>query len=628
MNMKKTLTAALLLGSANVSLATPFGPGTDLGMLNDYYYYLENPSDGRAEHEATGGGLYTLGSDKTWSSLVFRNSFGSTPAVFDLRGNTLTLTGCDAQQKPFYFGSQAESTVVISNGTVNIVYSPEMYPWTLTENKYADRKGGVWGRGKGTLVIAKDGKLSSDTALTTSSSGNRLVVQDGGDLDAPVYPWGGSDTRIVFEKGAKFSRISSYVSSGSFPANIWYESGYVSNVFEFCDEKLLSDAGVVQLNPGSYPKAGSFHCGIALRSSDFDYTLNALGFSSGAAPVLFEILDGAKLNVSKTQIQFGSLPAMSGSRINVAGSGSMLSSPLDYPLIIGSSANCSNGLICVSGGGVLDFTYGTVKIAGNDAAGADWNAIEVASGGTMKAKAVVIGFPSNDGNRLVAVGNGTSVKFSGALTIRSPKTQNKGHILRVADGAEVSVGGVIGLGSASGTAGGSSIELFDGAFLTNEVQTIVYGPGCRIKVADSTYVSRQFKIGTESAASETEVEISGRDALMKSTDWGTVFANGANVRIEVPEGGFAEAPLQAIGDSYISFDASCAVTIDATDFMKGSRGIATTLLISSEKSAVSGQDVLNAARIVPEGRVSLKWSADKKKLYLRRNNLGMSVSVR
>ena len=628
MNMKKTLTAALLLGSANMSLATPFGPGTDLGTLNDYCYYRNNPSEGRAEHEATDGGSYTLSSDKTWSSLVFRNAFGPTPAVFDLGGHTLTLTGCDAQQKPFYFGSQSESTVVISNGTVNIVYSPETYPWTLSEDKYADRKGGVWGRGKGTLVIAKGGKLSSDTALTTSSSGNRLVVQDGGDLDAPVYPWGGSDTRIVFEKGAKFSRISSYVSSGSFPANIWYESGYVSNVFEFCDEKLLSDAGVVQLNPGSNPKSGSFHCGIALRSSDFDYTLNAIGFASGAAPVLLEIFDGAKLNVTQTQMQFISLPAMSGSRINVAGSGSKFSSPLSDPLIIGVKDDCSNGLLCVSGGGAVDFTSGTVKVSGNNASGADGNAIEVLSGGTMEAKSVVIGYTLNDGNRLVASGNGTTVKLSGALTINSPKTQDKGHLLRVGDGAEMSVGGMIVLGSASGTAGGSAIELLNGAFLTNGAQTIAYGPDCRINVSDSAYISRQFKIGTEASASGTEVVISGRDALMKSTDWGTLFANSAKIRIEVPENGFADAPLQVVGDSYISFDASCTVTIDATEFMKGPRGIATTLLISSEKNAISGQTVLNAARIVPEGRVALKWSADRKKLYLRRNNLGMAVSIR
>ena len=52
MNMKKTLTAALLLGSANVLLATPFGPGTDLGTLNDYYYYRNK--HGECEYKSNG----------------------------------------------------------------------------------------------------------------------------------------------------------------------------------------------------------------------------------------------------------------------------------------------------------------------------------------------------------------------------------------------------------------------------------------------------------------------------------------------------------------------------------------------------------------------------------------------
>lgn len=652
--MKKLLTCLLTLALAGRLFATQFLSGTDLATLPDYDYYVANPSEGRSNHEAKSGGLYTMSADRTWSGLLFNDAFGTTPAVFDLGGHTLTLTGCDAIQKAFYFGSQAESTVVISNGTISIVYDPVTYPWTQGEDKYTSRRGGVWGRGNGTLVIAKGGKISSGTgndtamALTTAFRHNRLVVQDGGDLDAPVYPWGGADSRIVFEKGAKFSRISSYVSSGgSFPGqNIYYESGWTSNVFELCDEKLLQDVGVTQLVPGLNAKAGSFHCGLALRSSDFDYSVNAVALNSnGKAPILFEILDGAKLTVTEVEMQLSPATGMSGSRLNVDGVGSKLTSRSANALSVGVAANCSNGLVCVSNGGAVDFdTYaGAVNVGCTT--GADGNAIEVLSGASFGAQSLVVGRSGNRGNRLTVDGASSVVSLNNALNVGKLESDSYGggeHVVRVSNGAKLTVGGDTTIGGAakgcrlaveganvvlnsSFTLGGTSayamtnaVRLLAGAILTNNAVFIVRSEGCELMVSNSTFVSKQLKIGTEANAVGTHVTVAGRNAILKSTNWGTLFKRQSRVDIVVPRNGFASAPLVATGDSYISFDDDTVVNIDVSEFLTSDANILTTELISCEASAITGQTAFNAANIIPAGVATLRWSDDRKHLYLRR----------
>lgn len=68
--MNKLAVSGLLAVCAMTRVfATVFGPETDMATLNDYSYYVTNPSEGRAVHLPNAVGWYSLGADRVWSSL-------------------------------------------------------------------------------------------------------------------------------------------------------------------------------------------------------------------------------------------------------------------------------------------------------------------------------------------------------------------------------------------------------------------------------------------------------------------------------------------------------------------------------------------------------------------------------
>lgn len=651
--MHKLFAVSCFSSLAMMATATSFGPGTDMATLNDYYYYVANPGAGRAGHSANAAGSYSLSADKTWSQLSLSSSaVGSAenPVLFDLGGHTLTLVGCDVSDKPLLF-KQANATTVVSNGTLATVYDQTTYPWTNEHPEwYQYRRGGTWGGGNATVIIEKDGEIAceSGTTFAVNGDGNRLVVRNGGNLNSKVG-WSGKDNRVVFEKGATFGMLSSFVSGGSFPQSVWMESGHTSNMFEVCDSKFLTDKSVTKLTPDMNVKAGSFHCGLAVATSDFDFT-GALGtVGGGAAPVLFEILRGAKVSVSAESF-FGGNAAASGSRVNVDGEGSTFASGSQWGGRLGMTTGCSNNVLQVSNGANFDLSYpGNWTIGyGTDSS---FNEMRVLSGSHFRCGTLIVGKRCNIGNRLVISGEGTTstnkeVQIGGSEDAAIDGCG--GHSIRVADGAELFCPGTLHLGNQApnnvltvddATAGfsrvylgaevplsyGNRLEVVNGATFENSANIFeVKSPDSAIVVSNATLITKQLMV--QATGSNLVVTIAGKAPLFKTTTWGHQFTKGAKIKFCVPKNGYAAAPIN--GNNYVLVDETCSLEVDAMAFLESDDNIIETDLMFSASSAPLqlNETVLANATVTP-GCV-LRLSADKKTLRLRRKNRGFVILYR
>lgn len=649
---KLAVTGLLAVSAVTRVIATAFGPGTDMATLNDYSYYVTNPSEGRAAHSPNSAGTYSLSADRTWSQLSLSSSaIGSAenPVLFNLGGYTLTLVGCDVSDKPLLF-KQANATTIVSNGTLATVYDPTTYRWTNEHSDwYQYRRGGTWGGGNATIIIEKDGEIAceSGTTFAVNGDGNRLVVKEGGNLNSKVG-WSGRDNRVVFEKGAAFGMMSSYVSGGSFPQSVWMESGYTSNMFEVCDSKLLTDKSVTKLTPDMNVKTGSYHCGLAVATSDFDFTGSVGTIGSGSAPVLFEILRGAKVSVS-TESFFGGSIAASGSRVNVDGEGSRFASGNDWGGRLGMTTGCSSNVLQISNGANFDLYYpGNWTIGyGTDA---NFNEMRVLSGSHFRCGTLMVGKRCNIGNRLIISGEGTT-STNGSVQIGASDTSEVavcgGHSVRVADGADLRCPGSLYVGNDASNcvftldhataefnkvymgseyplSRGNRLEVVNGATFENS-DTIfeVKSPDSVIAISNATLVTKQLMM--QATGSNLVVMIAGKAPLFKTTTWGHQFEKGAKIKFTVPKNGYASAPIE--GHNYILVDETCSLEVDATAFLESDDDIVETeLMLSADSNLQLNATVLDNATVT-QGCV-LRKSADGKRLRLRRKNRGFVILCR
>lgn len=651
LDMLKMFAAFSLSSLAMMATATSFGPETDMATLNDYSYYVTNPGEGRAKHSPNAAGAYSLSADRTWSQLSLSSSaVGSAenPVLFDLGGHTLTLVGCDATDKPILF-KQANATTVVSNGTLATVYDTTTYPWTLDHSDYYQyRRGGTWGGGNATVIIEKDGEIAceSGTTFAVNGDGNRLVVRKGGNLNSKVG-WSGKDNRVVFEKGAAFGMMSTYVNGANFPQSIWMESGHTSNMFEICDSKLLTDRSITKLTPDMNVKAGSFHCGLAVATPDFDFTGTLGTIGNGSAPVLFEILRGAKVKVA-TESYFGGSIAGSGSRVNVDGEGSTFSSSSQWGGRLGMTTGCSNNVLEVSNGANFDLSYPgnwTVGYGEN----ASFNEMRVLSGSHFRSGNLIVGKKSNIGNRLVVSGSGTT-STNAEIQIGASDAEIVGcggHSIRVADGADLSCLGNLHIGNQSpnnvftldhataelsrvflgsevSLSYGNRLEVVNGATFENSANIFeVKSPDSAIVVSNATLVTKQLIM--QATGRNLAVTIAGKAPLFKTTTWGHQFTGGAKIKFTVPRNGYAAAPIE--GHNYISVDGTCSLEVDATAFLESDDDIVETELMFSANTSLQLDETVLANATVTPGCV-LRKSADGKTLRLRRKNRGFVILFR
>lgn len=82
----------IALGYALSSLAVAFDPSTDMATLHDYAYYVQNPQEGRANHSAAEGGVFTSSADRIW----LRISLGAATAGKSLLSAGLSRGGQDS----------------------------------------------------------------------------------------------------------------------------------------------------------------------------------------------------------------------------------------------------------------------------------------------------------------------------------------------------------------------------------------------------------------------------------------------------------------------------------------------------------------------------------------------------
>lgn len=648
--MKKTMTILALacaIAVLQVACAVSFPSGTDMVTLHDYAYYVQNPQKERADHSPAEGGVFTLSADRIWSRISLGAATAGDSLLFDLGGHGLTLTGCDVTSKPIYF-NQANTTTIISNGTFATVYDPSTYTWTIDHPEwYQNRRGCLFGGDGSELIIENDGKLAIETgsSVNLSGNGNRLVVRKGGNLDSKIS-FSGTDNRIVFEEGSAFGRMSSYVSGGTFPQSVWMESGYVSNVVEVCDSDLLSRSHVVNLSADMNNKKGSFRCGLVLSGAGFDYTVDKLFCGSLNAPVLFQVLRGAKLTM-RNEPDYGMVAAASGTRVTIDGEGSTLCN-LNGWSRIGGGVNCTDTVVRVSNGACFS---NAGKLTIGYSAGADGNGLELLSGAHYcGGGSLLVGTGANEGSFLIVDGantTATNAEFFVGYGGEAPCEGGR-HVVRVSNGATLSCAAVrigescagcaltvsddanfvcageLRLGGA-GAGERNSLSVLNGATIANAQNVfLVYGNDCNVVVSNGTFVSKQMFFSFTDTASNACLTVAGESPLVKSTDWGLRFSRGAKIKFVVPRNGYASVPLE--GHNYVDIDESCTLEIDATDFLGSDNDVVNTPLIYSEAGLQIDSNVLANARVT-EGCV-LRTSADNKTLFLRRKNRGMAFVVR
>ena len=663
---KLAVTGLLAVSAVTRVFATVFGPETDMATLNDYSYYVTNPSEGRAVHSPNAVGWYSLGADRVWSSLCLSPTYLSadtTPVCFDLGGHTLTVTGCDTDYHPFSV-SAGGVTCILSNGTISAVHDETTYP--KTNGKYATAVSVQKGS---TLIIEKDATLVHDAGTATlafSGNDNKVIVRDGGTVNAK-FARSGVNNRWIFEKGAKWPAISNYINSnGTFPHNIWYESGDTSNLFEICSSDFLTQYGITAFNVAAHEKAGSYHCGMVLRSSDFDFSIGSLTVGDGSAPVLFEVRDGAKLTLGG-ELWIVHSAAGSGSVMNIDGPGTVVKQTKAWGGRIGtqdagtafdpdSTAGYTHGLLRVSNGANFDLSQNSAAYSVGYGRNCNYNALEILSGSCITSGCITVGLGNNCGNTFKIDGVGSVANVTYVNVGRSSPEGGGGHQVIVSnggklihrssglylgeastnclldvDGGSVELSGdlTIGATNALGVSyAGNCLNVKNGS-LTMTSQFLLRSKDSRIVVSNGTITARQFHFPQSGYADATGVELTlaGPSTHLLAKDWGVQVYHDTKVRFVVPKNGYVNAPLDASAGAYVGLFDGSTVEIDATEFLESDGDVCETLLVDSH-SEIQGRAMFAAATITPnDGRAVLKWSADKKRLYLRRRR-GLLFVVR
>ena len=595
--------------------------GSDLADMNDYYYYTNSATSTRALHALKYGGEYTLSADKVWSAL-YVDAVLEEPAILNLRGHTLTLNGCDSNRVRPLCGND-NTTLVISNGTVRSVYDPVAYPWRNADGEqYYSQRRGVYVSKNGTspvgsrLVVANGGSLvlddHADAKVTWAGSGHRFVVEKGGTFDGRLG-FSGTDNRCVFKSGSTFSKISSYVGGSNFPQNIWFNKGYTSNVVEICDSKMLVDAGVTGFTPDANASAGSFHCGLAVGSPEFDFVGNSgmtVGGKDDNAPVLFEMKDGAKVTMPNTLI-IGAKTGGSRSWMTLDGAGTTYKCTGQYSAVLGNGYGATNVLLRLANGAKFYATHATSQLVVGNATNASCNAVEVLSGSNVEVARLLIGTKLNHGNMVLVAGEGSAMTNTKIEIGNNSGVGGGGHSLTVTDHGSLSVitssNGDDGRMYLGYTCGGCLLDVsdygnvnMDGSILLGYGNWVIgcsnrvvvcsggsisarsfrgYGNYSELIVSNGTMLANQgVEIGTNGL-----ISVSGQYAFLRAASGGLNLGQGGTLKIAVPKEGFADrndeprAPIDVTGS--VSFDDALTVEIDVGEFAQRDGAIKETPIL-------------------------------------------------
>lgn len=655
--MKTMTKKTAVLSVVGLSLLRAFGADipreADLATMNDYFYYKEAGGDIRATHALKYSGTYTLSVDKVWSSLNVGTAL-SEPVILDLCGHTLTLNGCDTTQVRSFVG-QDNTTVVISNGNLKTVYDPVAYPWTKGTDYYNDRRGVHLSKNSSAavgsrLVVANGGSLILDSVgsganVSWKGGGHRLIVEKGGTFSGKMG-FAGADNRYVFKSGSTFATIASYKSGANFPQNVYFEKGYVSNLVEVCDSRILTDAGVTGLTPDASAKAGSFHCGLAVSGADFDWTGGALnvGTKDDNAPVWFEMKDGAKMTMSG-KLQVGAAVGGSRSQMTMDGAGTYYKCS-GGGIEIGAVANVTNVLLRLSDGAVLDASSVSTGVGIGE--GSSFNAIELLSGSRITTSWLSLGRSVSYGNRVLVAGEGTSMTNAAIVLGPDQKyTENGGgrHTVTVSDHAKVHVntGNGIKVGRCS-----RECELLvtdfasvtsDGNLELGNSADKVFSCSNRVVVSEGGELSVPIVLafanegllmisnGTLSAdqvfannnatqlGTNNQILVSGQYGYLKSRVSGLDLRKGGVLKIAVPKDGFADrngVPHAAVDlTGNLNFDATSEIEVDVGDFAQQGSGVQETPVIFVSNGIT---DALLAKVTMRGENCRLKRSGDGKTL--------------
>ena len=601
----KLILLGVVLGTY-CALGADIPMGTDLAEMNDYTYYTEHSDEGRAIHALKYSGEYTLSEDKVWSALYIGTVL-SEPAILNLRGHTLTLNGCDAIDstatlRPLV--GNDNTTLVISNGTVSSVYDPTAYPWTKAtgESYYSSRRGVLVSRYAddavgSQLVVAKGGNLLLDDgqSATLKGNGHRLVVEDGGTFDGKLS-FAGNENRFVFKSGSTFSKISAYVDGHGFPKNIWFNA--VSNIVEIGDSTMLTTAGITTLTPDANASAGSFHCGLAVSSANFNWVSTTRGLIVGEklnnAPVLFEMKDGATMTMEKSLI-VGNAIGGSRSWMTLDGAGTTYTGTGDRPAYIGFVYGVTNVLLRLTNGAKFDAVHASSQVVVGSGTNANDNAIEVLSGSHMVSSKLSIGTRPNYGNRVLISGAGSTMTNDTVEIGNNSGNSGGGHSLtvtdhgslsvlkinsgdgriylgyrcaecrlNVSDYGEVTMDGELLLGSANRVAGCSNrVAVCNGGTISTSAFR-GYGNDSELVVSNGTVSAKGFEFGTNGV-----ISVSGQHALVETSSGDLKLGQGGTLKIAVPKEGFTDrngvprAPVNITGS--VSFDDALTFEIDVSE---------------------------------------------------------------
>jgi len=634
---------------------------SDLADMHDYFYYAsdEHKSEGRANHTITTGGEYTLSADKVWSQLSVTKNL-STPILLNLGGHTLTGTGCDVTDRPLI--CNANSIVIISNGTFKTVFDTVAYPWTYSNPQYyTGRQGvrvGTADLTNAKLIIANGGTVDVNNGASNTVSfvgyGNRVIVEDGGTLNS-LLGVGYRDNWYVFKKGATFSKIRKYRDSGKvFPVNLYYEPGTVSNVIEICDSKILTDADVTTLRPAAYAKKNTFHCGLSVCGPDFNWRGNVLvgQVDYDNSPVLFEMKGGAKIT-APGELSVGQNYKGSRSLMTMDGVGTEFVGNITNAGRIGANNNSTNSVLRLSNWAFFSASNSTFHVG--YFTNSSYNAMEAYSGGRIVVRELSVGRSLSRGNRVLVSGEGSTMTNT-SLHVGNQTGYGGGENTVIADNyGSIYVGNhaYVGYGSSGNSlvaknygkikvqnslslakpesqaeginkvaCSSNRLEACDGGEIYVGTYIFGFANNSTIIANDGAISAKQifFAKNDQTVGTNNLIEVSGRYGFIESREWTTCLKNGGKIRIVVPEDGFADrkevarAPIQFAA---IAYDDTTSIELDVSAFT------------SAADSTAKSTPLIYCADVIPDvvwnkmtksgDGWSLERSSDKKTLTLKRH---------
>jgi len=604
-------------------------------------------------------GTYTIGADTYFNRMVMDQS--GKAVNFDLGAHTLYLVGLD--------GQALGATLVANNATLAVTSGTLCVPLRhngadATANAYVGlpRHSGdstlhdatVWAQGTSAVLDLRLAKLNWGT-------NNVIGAVDGGTLKAYTNEMnvaaGSRSNRFYFARGGKLKNPYANPKPDQLSCNFTFSGTADGHRYEFAD-------GGTQEGYERFAISGGTGFEVRFTGADtdvtFDTTNSATVLTMTGTHNLLTALDGAKLRVTN------SLSSNGRARIWVNGDGNVIRSSGVGSLIQffnagnligqygtmnhlvhvtdhgemqmagtrlgqgGKSKNepaAKNRLLVEESGVFRDSS--TLVVGYGDGFTCCSNRMDVLSGGTVYANSIQIGFTANAVENAADIGAGGTARVAGDMIVgysgdRNALMVHDGGYLAVGgnlyvgysgsrtntvafrDGARVTVGGVLGIGTANdklGLTSGNLLTIASGAEVSAN-QFIVYSSNncvkvenARVCVTNEATNAYGFQLPWYNDRDwNAHLILSGTNPVVRSMSGGAAAYNnyalgirrGGKVTFVVPADGYREPPLQAPNGRIGFFDNGKGDVPDICfDLTNLKDGITETVLTRSKELYVS-----------------------------------------